>query len=208
MTGRYRVVIADDHPLILLTLRQLIAAERDFEVVGEAATGLDARSLIRRLAPDMAVIDLAMPGLSGMALARTARDETPAVKIVVLTAFEDEGRLKQALATGVSGFILKRAAAELLVPAMRAAMTGGTFVDPLISGKLDKSQRSGAGELSRREEDVLRFTALGHSTKEIALVMSIGAKSVDTYRNRACEKFGLKTRADIVRYASAQGWLA
>jgi len=207
MITAHRVVIADDHPFILFTLRHLIAAEPDFEVVAEATTGADALSKIRHLAPDIGVIDVAMPGMNGIVVARKVREENARVKIIILTAYEDEGHLKQALAVGASGFVLKRSAAETLVPAMRAAIAGATFVDPLISRLLNRVATSSLGELSARETEVLKLTALGHSTKEIALAMSIGAKSVETYRSRATEKLGLKTRAEIVRYAMAQGWL-
>ena len=204
------IILADDHPFILLALKQLIAAEANFELVGEAATGIDALSLIRSTVPDVAVIDVGMPGMNGIMLARKIREERPTVKVVVLTAHEDEAHLKQALAAGVSGFILKRAATTSLIPAVRVAIDGGIFVDPLMAHRLDRTaqvNRAGAVDLSPREREVLKLTALGYATKEIAQSMAIGAKSVETYRLRALEKLGLKTRAEIVRFAQLEGWL-
>lgn len=201
------IVLADDHPFILFALKQLVAAEADLELMGEATTGLEALSLVRTLTPDIAVIDVGMPGMNGIILARKIREERPSVKVVILTAHEDEAHLKQALAAGARGFVVKRSATTALIPAVRVAMTGGTFVDPLVAHRLSRTQANAGEELSPREREVLRLTALGHATKEIAQSMAIGGKSVETYRSRALEKLGLKTRAEIVRYALLEGWL-
>jgi DNA-binding NarL/FixJ family response regulator len=208
---KFRIILADDHPFILFALKQLVTAEADFELIGEAVTGLQALSLVRSTTPDVAVIDVGMPEMNGIVLARKIREERPSVKVLMLTAFEDEAHLKQALAAGARGFVVKRSAAATLIPAVRAVITGGTFVDPLIVERLDGlTQRSGIGadELSQREREVLKLTALGYATKEIAGQMAIATKSVETYRSRASEKLGLKSRAEIVRYALSQGWLA
>ncbi|MDI1263507.1 MAG: response regulator transcription factor [bacterium] len=210
-SDRTRIILADDHPFILLALRQLVMAAADFEVVGEATTGLEALSMVRSTTPDVAVIDVGMPRMNGIMLARKIREEQPSVKVLILTAHEDEAHLKQALAAGASGFVVKRSATTTLIPAIRAAITGGTFVDPLVSGRLNGSMPDasiGADELSPREREVLKLTALGYATKEIADLMAIGGKSVETYRSRASEKLGLKSRADIVRFALSEGWLA
>lgn len=203
--GKASIVLADDHPFILLALKQLIAAEADLELVGEAVTGVDALSLVRSITPDVAVIDVAMPGMSGILLTRKISEERPTVKVLILTAHEDEGHVKQALSAGACGFILKRSATTTLIPAIRAALAGGTFIDPLLARCAQGA--AGAVELSPREREVLRLTALGHATKEIAKSMGIGAKSVETYRSRALEKLGLKSRAEIVKFAVSEGWL-
>jgi len=208
---RTRIILADDHPFILFALKQLVAAEPDFELIGEAATGLEALTLVRSMTPDVAVIDVGMPKMNGIVLARKIREERPSVKVLILTAYEDEAHLKQALAAGVSAFVLKRSATTALIPAIRAAIAGGTFVDPLVAERLTghaQAATTGAEELSPREREVLWLTALGHGTKEIAELMGIGSKSVETYRVRASEKLGLKSRAEIVRFALAEGWLA
>jgi DNA-binding NarL/FixJ family response regulator len=200
------IVLADDHPFILLALKQLIAMEANFELVGEAATGIDALSLVRSIVPDVAVIDVGMPGMNGILLTRKIREERPAVKVLILTAHEDEGRVRQALSAGACGFILKRSATTTLIPAVRAVLTGGTFLDPLVASRV-QGKTAGPVELSPREREVLRLTAMGHGTKEIAQSMAIGSKSVETYRSRALEKLGLKSRAEIVQFALCEGWL-
>ena len=205
------IILADDHPFILFALKQLVAAEADFELLGEASTGLEALSLVRSTTPDVAVIDVGMPKMNGIVLTRKIREERPTVKVLILTAYEDEAHLKQALAAGANGFVVKRSATTTLIPAIRAAIAGGIFVDPMIAERLKgvtQSTTIGADELSPREREVLRLTALGYATKEIADLMAIGTKSVETYRVRASEKLGLKSRAEIVRFALAEGWLA
>lgn len=204
--GKASIVLADDHPFILLALKQLIAAEADLELVGEAVTGIDALSLVRSTTPDVAVIDVAMPGMSGILLTRKIGEERPTVKVLILTAHDDEGHVKQALSAGARGFILKRSATTTLIPAIRAALAGGTFIDPQVASR-NAPGEAGAVELSPREREVLRLTALGHATKEIAQSMGIGGKSVETYRSRALEKLGLKSRSEIVKYAVSEGWL-
>ena len=200
------IVLADDHPFILLALKQLIAAEADLELVGDAATGIDALSLVRSTTPDVAVIDVAMPGMSGILLTRKISEERPTVKVLILTAHEDEGHVRQALSAGACGFILKRSATTTLIPAVRAALAGAIFIDPLVASRSVQGA-AGAVELSPREREALRLTALGYATKEIAQSMGIGGKSVETYRSRALEKLGLKSRAEIVKYAVSEGWL-
>ena len=149
--------------------------------------------------------------MNEIVLARKIREERPSVKVLILTAHEDEAHLKQALAAGASGFVVKRSATTTLIPAVHAAIAGGTFVDPLVAGRLSRlapTTAIGAQELSPREKEVLKLTALGYATKEIADFMAIGGKSVETYRSRASEKLGLKSRAEIVRFALSEGWLA
>lgn len=201
------IILADDHPFILLALKQLVAAEDGLELVGEAVTGIDALSLVRSVTPDIAVVDVGMPGMNGIVLARKIREERPTVKVLILTAHEDEGRVKQALSAGACGFILKRSATTMLMPAVRAVLAGGTFVDPLLTSRGARGEMALAIELSAREREVLRMTALGHATKEIAQSMAIGSKSVETYRSRALEKLGIKSRAEIVQFALSEGWL-
>lgn len=204
------IVLADDHPFILLALKQLVAAADDLELAGEASTGFDALNLVRSLTPDVAVVDVGMPGMNGILLARKIREERPTVKVLILTAHEGEGHVQQALSAGVCGYIVKRSATTTLVPAIRAVLTGGTFLDPLLASRSSghtQGEMVGGATLSPREREVLRLTALGHATKEIAQSVGIGAKSVETYRSRAIEKLGLKSRAEIVRYALTEGWL-
>ena len=216
MTEKIRIVLADDHPIVLDGLRNLIRAERDFELVGEAASGLSALKIIREQRPDVAVLDISMPELNGILLSRRLAGEMPALKLLVLTLHEDRAYLNQALEAGVRGYVLKRSAVENLVQAVRAVMVGGLYIDPAIVGRVFESKqvnkrlaaRKGvAPALTDREADVLKMAALGFTNKEIASRLDVGVKSIETYKARGLEKLGLKTRAELVRYASGQGWL-
>ncbi len=216
MTEKTRIVLADDHPIVLNGLRNLIRAEPDFELVGEAASGLSALKIIREQRPDVAVLDISMPELNGIVLSRRLAGEMPALRLLVLTLHEDRAYLNQALEAGVRGYVLKRSAVENLVQAIRAVVVGGLYIDPAIVGRVFESKqvnkrlaaRKGvAPALTDREADVLKMAALGFTNKEIASRLDVGVKSIETYKARGLEKLGLKTRAELVRYASGQGWL-
>ena len=216
MTEKIRIVLADDHPIVLDGLRNLIRAEPDFELVGEAASGLSALKIIREQRPDVAVLDISMPELNGIVLSRRLAGEMPALRLLILTLHEDRAYLNQALEAGVRGYVLKRSAVENLVQAIRAVLVGGLYIDPAIVGRVFESKqvnkrlaaRKGvAPALTDREADVLKMAALGFTNKEIASRLDVGVKSIETYKARGLEKLGLKTRAELVRYASGQGWL-
>jgi DNA-binding NarL/FixJ family response regulator len=216
VTEKTRIVLADDHPIVLDGLRNLVRAEDDFELVGEAASGFSALKLIREKRPDVAVLDISMPELNGIVLSRRLTGEMPDIRLLILTLHEDRAYLNQALEAGVRGYVLKRSAVENLVQAIRAVMVGGLYIDPAIVGRVfdgSKSNkklaaRKGASPaLTDREADVLKMAALGFTNKEIASRLDVGVKSVETYKARGLEKVGLKTRAELVRYASGQGWL-
>ena len=217
MSGKTRVVLADDHPIVLAGLRNLIAAEVDLDLVGDATSGLAALKLIREKLPDIAVVDLSMPELNGIVLARRLGEECPSVRILVLTLHEDRSYVKQALAAGVRGYVLKRSAAENLVQAIRAVLVSGLYIDPAIAAHIFAGKSAGAArfptsanmpDLAARESEVLKLSALGFTNKEIAGRLDISTKTVETHKARAVEKLNLKTRAELVRFASAQGWLA
>jgi len=216
VTQKIRIVLADDHPIFLSGLSSLIQAECDLELAGEALDGIAALKLIREAQPHLAVLDISMPEMNGILLSRRLRDELPSVKVLVLTLHEDRAYLKQALDAGVRGYVLKRSASENLVQAVRAVVTGGLYVDPAIANYLfdatpkrpAQNRAAGVPALTERETEVLKLVALGFTTKEIARKIDLGVKTIETYRARGTDKLSLRTRADIVRYASAQGWLA
>ena len=217
MIGRSRIVLADDHPIVLAGLRNLIEPETDLEIVGEASNGLAALKVIRERQPDIAVIDLSMPELNGILLSRRLAVEMPSVRVLALTLHEDRAFLKQAIDAGVRGYVLKRSAAESLVHAIRAVLACGLYVDPAIANSLFdvnpkrvSQHRSNAItlELTDRETKVLKCVALGFSNKEIANQLNVGVKSIETYKARGLQKLGFKSRVQLVRYASTQGWLA
>jgi DNA-binding NarL/FixJ family response regulator len=156
-----------------------------------------------------------MPELNGIAVSRRIGKELPSVKILMLTVHEDRAYLQQAVEAGIRGYVLKRSASENLVPAIRAVVTGGLYVDPSIADRLFGSTPKQGGalrdarlpDLPDREESVLKLVALGHTNKEVAARLGVGVKSVETYKSRGFEKLELKTRAELVRYAAVQGWL-
>jgi DNA-binding NarL/FixJ family response regulator len=216
VTEKTRIVLADDHPIVLDGLRNLVRAEDDFELVGEAVSGFSALKLIREKRPDVAVLDISMPELNGIVLSRRLAGEMPDIRLLILTLHEDRAYLNQALEAGVRGYVLKRSAVENLVQAIRAVMVGGLYIDPAIvrrvfdgnkSGKKLAAKKGVFPALTDREADVLKMAALGFTNKEIASRLDVGVKSVETYKARGLEKVGLKTRAELVRYASGQGWL-
>lgn len=208
-----RVFLADDHAVVREGLKALINAAAGMAVVGEAVDGLAACEVIPSLRPDVVVMDVSMPRLTGSQATARLRLECPEVRVLALTVHEDKGYIRQLLAAGAAGYVLKRAAPEELIHAIRAVAAGGVYLDPGMAGKVvggfvrqDAENGPQNGELSDREAEVARATAAGFSNKEIAARIELSIKTVETYRARAMEKLGLRTRADLVRYAVQQGW--
>ncbi len=208
-----RVVLADDHPVVVAGVKTLLLATPDMTVVGEAGTGLEALRMIEETMPDVAVIDISMPDVNGIELAKALAHDARSVKLLALTVHEDRAYVQRLMQAGARGYLLKRTAAEELVRAIRAISAGGIYLDPAVAGKVlgdTVTASAAAGEetcLSIREEDVLRLVTRGFSNKEIAERLEISSKTVETYKARAVEKLALRTRADIVRYGMRQGWL-
>ena len=212
---KLRIVLADDHAVVREGLRALIDRQPDMEVVGEAGDGRVAIELTERLNPDVVVMDLSMPVLNGTRAARELMWRHPSLKILALTVHEERSYLRELLEAGASGYLLKRAAAEELVHAIRRVAEGSIYVDGhLIPDVLDRSvrtpRREGRGDgkpLTPREEEVMRQIAKGYSNKEIASQLSVSVKTVETHKARATEKLDIHNRAGIVRYAMQQGWM-
>ena len=211
-----RIVLADDHVMMREGLKSLVNAQTDMEVVGEADNGRAVLLKTRELQPDVVVMDISMPELNGIQATERLKDCCQKTKVLVLTAYDDNGYLRQLLAAGASGYVLKRAAAEELVKAIRVIAAGGVYLDPTLAGKVvsvyvGKKKLRGAlqgGELSGREEEVLRLVAWGYTNKEIAGYLNISVKTVETHKMNLMEKLDLKSRAGIVRYALRRGWLS
>ena len=210
-----RVYLADDHAVVREGLRALITAQPDMTVVGEAGDGRTACEQVPGLRPDVVVMDVSMPGLTGSQATERLRAECPAVKVLALTVHEDKGYLRQLLTAGAAGYVLKRAAAEELVRAIRVVAAGGVYLDPSLAGKVvggfvrrpDGGGAPDGGELSDRETEVVRLTAAGYGAKEIAAQLGLSVKTVETYKARALAKLGIEGRAAVVRYAAQRGWL-
>lgn len=212
-----RVALADDHPVVLAGVRALLQEAPEIELVGEAANGVAALRLICDMMPDVAVIDISMPDLNGIDLAKRVASSCPEVKLLALTVHEDRAYVQPLLHAGARGYLLKRSAAEDLVRAIRAVAAGGVYLDPAVadralpdglrSTKAGSAQSASLEVLSQREADVLRLTAQGYSNKEVAARLEVSVKTIETYKARAAEKLGLRTRSDIVRFGASQGWL-
>jgi DNA-binding NarL/FixJ family response regulator len=214
LSKKTRVVLADDHPITLAGLRMLIEADPDFEVVAAATSGPEALDAIVATKPDVAILDISLPQMNGIALARHLAKDCPAVGVIALTSHEDRGYLDQALDAGVRGYVLKKSTAASLSHAIRGVLVGGLYIDPAIAGdrfappRRSKRRAAGPAPLTERETEVLKFVARGLTNKEIASRLDLSPKSVETYRARGTAKAGLKTRSDIVRFASLRGWFA
>lgn len=206
-------MLADDHPIVLAGLSALIKNQSDYELVGEATSGFSALALVREKAPDVAVLDISMPELNGILAAKRIKEEFPSVRILIMSVYEDRTYLNQAFEAGVSGYVLKRSAGEDLVQAIKAVYIGGLYVDPAIANRVFEPHKEnrplkGTTKLTDREMEVLRHAALGYTNKEIARLLDVNIKTIETFKARGSAKAGLKTRADIVRYAACKGWLA
>ena len=211
---RIRVALADDHPVVLAGIRALLQVAPEVDLVGEAGDGEAALRLMLAERPDVAVLDVSMPRLNGLDLAHRLAAEAPGVRVIALTVHEDRAYVQQLLDAGARGYLLKRSAADDLLRAVRAVAEGGVYLDPAVAGlalaEAAAADQASANEdaLSPREADVLRLTAQGFSNKEIAGRLAVSVKTVETYKARASDKLGLRSRAEIVRYGAAKGWLA
>jgi DNA-binding NarL/FixJ family response regulator len=214
---RIRVLLADDHAVLRAGLRVLINSQPDMEVVGEAATGDDAWRQTGALRPDIVLLDLTMPGTGGIEATGRILREFPGVRVLVLTMHDDVAYLRSALAAGAAGYVLKRSADTELLSAIRVTHRGGTYLEPslagdIVQGAIGRKSRPGeasaSGSLSDRERDVLRLVAQGHTNQQIADRLFLSVKTVETYRARLMVKLGLRTRADLVRYALSLGLLS
>ena len=212
---KLRVLLADDHKVVRDGLRLLVDGQRDMQVIGEAGNGREALRQARDLKPDVVVMDLSMPELSGLQATERLKAERPEIKVVALTVHEDPSYLLQLCKAGAVGYVLKRSAGDDLIHAIRTVAGGGLLFDPTLASKaltgrpgdVPKKEGLHPGDLSEREKEVLILLAWGYSNKEIAGNLGLSTKTVETYRVRIGEKLGLRSRTEIVRYALRQGWL-
>jgi DNA-binding NarL/FixJ family response regulator len=204
------VILADDHVMFRQGLTPLLEAGHGLELLAQATNGREAWKLIEALRPDVAIVDISMPELTGIEVARKTVNAGIGTRVVVLTMHEDPSAALQAQEVGAAGYVLKDNTFEELVIAVRTVAAGGTFVTASIQAKLQELQRHGraAALLSQREREVIKLIALGNSSKEIGRLMGISPRTVDTYRSRLMDKLGLNTLADVVRYAVRTGMVS
>lgn len=207
------ILIVDDHQMVREGLISLLAREPELAVVAEADCGESALRLYREIGPDIVLLDLTLPDISGIEVARTLRQEFPRVRILVLSMHADRRFVTEAVTVGASGYILKDAASDELIRAIRAIAAGGTFFSPAVAGiivtsYIEERQDPAAAAtplLTRRETEVLRLLALGQHTKEIAFSLAISSKTVETFRANIMRKLNLFSVADLTRYAIRSG---
>ena len=211
MTYRTRVLLADDHAVLRAGLAMLINAQPDLEVIAEAADGVEAIERARKTQPDVVILDLTMPRLSGFAALQTILRECPATRVLVLTMHDDAAYGRSLLVAGALGYVTKKAADRELLQAIRAVREGRRFVDVSQAEEmLPPTGRGGATPraiLSRREYEVLALVARGFTHQEVADRLGLSIKTIETYLARLAAKLGLRRRADLVRYALDTGLL-
>ncbi len=213
--SKLRVMIAEDHETIREGIKLLINAQPDMEVIGEAADGLQAVSRAESLLPDVVLMDVSMPGATGFQATERLNQSCPQVKVLALTRHRDKAYLQQLVRAGAEGYVLKQSPAAELLRAIRAVAEGRRFLDPALTGEVlagyaseqSLSSLNRQPWISRREEEVLKLIAWGHSNKEIGAQLDISVKTVEAHRANAMRKLDLRSRIDIVRFALMQGWL-
>jgi len=202
------IVVADDHTVVRQGLRMLLDADPDMQVLAEAGTVPDAERLTRVHRPSVLVLDLNMPGGSSLEAIPRVLEHSPDTRIVVLTMQDDPAFARQALRTGAKGFVLKEAADEELLEAIRAAAAGDTYLNPRLGAKLAAQPEAPEGppdNLTEREVEVLRLIALGHTNTEIASQLFLSTRTVETHRAHIQQKLRRTARSELVRYALDHG---
>lgn len=205
-----RIFLVDSHPCVLAGITAMVEGDACLEVVGTAGTGKSAIDGIRRTRPDLAVVEVLLSDISGVDLIETIHQTFPATKTLVLTFREEAVLMERAISAGASGFVAKRSAAEDLIHAMKAVLSGGVYLEPRIAGRFIMAPAAAsrtADALSKREFEVIKRVAKGFSNKEISVALGLSIKTIETYRARALEKLGTGTRANLVGLAIREGWL-
>jgi DNA-binding NarL/FixJ family response regulator len=207
-----RVLIVDDHAVVRAGLRRVIEAESDLEAVGEAATAERAVFAAIEQKPDVVLLDVVMPGQSGIEGMPALLQAVPEVKVLVLSMQDDPHYVREAFEAGASGYVLKEAADTEVVGAIRAVAAGERYVHPALGARLvaadaEERRRAEDDPLSEREREVLRLLALGHTNQEIAKLLYISVRTAETHRAHIMQKLRLGSRAELVRYALSEGLL-
>jgi DNA-binding NarL/FixJ family response regulator len=206
-----RVLLAEDHHLVRAGLRALLDPLDDIEVIGEAGNGRDALALLKTKAADVAILDISMPGMNGLEAAVRMADEFPTTKVVILTMHSNEEYVLRALRAGVAGFLLKDAGTAELEGALRAVVRGETYLSPGVSKKVVEGYLGRSGgvhpldSLTPRQREVLQLIAEGYSTKQIAGLLGVGVKTIETHRTQLMDRLGIHEIAGLVRYAVRVG---
>lgn len=208
---KIRVMLVDDHTLFRAGVTMLLQMEPDMVVIGEANDGELALELAMKVKPDVIVLDISMPGLDGISVARSLLERLPSVKILIVTQYENKEYIIRATKTGVAGYLLKSAAADELVSAIRTVYGGRKYLDATVTQVLMEAWQTTGEEheetLTERETEVLILTARGKTMKEIGEILKISPKTVEFHRSRLTRKLGLKNKSELTAYAIKRGLL-
>ena len=215
VSGRLRILLADDHVVVRQGLKLLIEGQKDMIVVSEAGDGASAVQQAHELKPDVIIMDISMPGMNGLVATRTLKRSLPDAVIVTLTRHSDDAYLQELMRAGASAYVLKQSAPVELIQAIRACAAGGQYLDSALTARVTagflgrdlKKLNQAAASPSERESEVLRLIAGGYSNKEIASRLTLSVKTVEAHKANAMRKLGLNGRIDIVKYAILRGWL-
>lgn len=207
-----RVLIADDHAIVRSGLRALMNSEPEMQLVGEASGGYEAIHLVEELQPDVLVLDLNMPDLDGIAVTSKLKPSFPNLHILILTVYEDEALLREAIRAGAEGYVLKRATESELIAAIQTVLRGDLYVDPkLVRALLDEKPQPVQATspnhepLSPREKEVLSLIVQGYTNRQIGEILNISVRTVEGHRANLLAKLGLRSRVELVRYAREHG---
>jgi DNA-binding NarL/FixJ family response regulator len=212
--GPIRIVLGEDHALVREGTQRILEQQADLTVVGEAGDGRTVLELIERLRPDVALLDIRMPGLTGIEVVRLSRERSPTTRVLVLTAYDDDEYILGLMEAGAAGYLLKTVRSSELVDAVRAVHQGETVLHPAIAAKVarlwgrrSEANRAAPGQLSPRERDVLVLAAKGLRNREIADRLFISVRTVEGHLNSILDKLGVATRVEAVLYAVVHGWV-
>jgi DNA-binding NarL/FixJ family response regulator len=208
-----KILLADDHRIMRAGLRSLLGKESDMKVVAEAPDGRTAVRMVREVSPDVVIIDITMPDLNGVEATHQILAETPNIKVIALSMHSDEQFVSGMLKAGASGYLLKDCAADELVQAIRAVMSGETYLSPRIASivvedyrrELSRDQLTKMPELTAREREVLQLVAEGETSKKIAFQLHVSVKTVEAHRQQIMDKLGIHTVAGLTKYAIRKG---
>lgn len=210
-----RLIVADDHMLVRAGVRKLLELMNDVEVVGETGDGAAVVDLAALLRPDVVLLDINMPGQNGLEVTARLTKTWPDVRVLILSMYESDEYVAQALANGAKGYILKDAAPDELETAIRTVVSGGTYLSSVVSQQVLgayvqqlRGEKSAAVALSPRQREVLQLIALGHSTKEIARCLDLSIKTVETHRTRLMQQLDIHEITGLVRYALRTGLIS
>lgn len=207
--SRTTILLADDHTIVRRGLRIMLAAEADLVVIGEAANGLEVADLVERLQPHVLVLDIMMPGLTGLEVTRKVSKSFPQTRIIILSTYSNEAYVSEALRSGAAGYVLKAASTRELIHAVRTVMAGGRYLSPPLSELAIEAYLRRTvpnpvdlySTLTMREQEVLHLAAQGGSNSEVAVRLGISPRTAETYRANLMRKLGLHSQTDLIRYA-------